>query len=184
MTGSDERQLHSQATSILRAFKNDRTVTLLVQGVEMALSNRGEGLLIVIVLELTESSTSACHLFAARRSLEKGWKSVLIGSFLLSRPTARNVYSASALFCSFKFGISVTVTRLTDFRTTILLFSVPCRSGKSGNIPRFIQAHRSPKRNQTSTVKGMTEGHLIAFIWRVVSFCDPFGFPLLLFVIG
>ena len=34
----------------------------------MALSNRGEGLLIVIVLELTESSTSACHLFAARRS--------------------------------------------------------------------------------------------------------------------
>ena len=68
MTGSDERQLHSQATSILRAFKNDRTVTLFVQGVEMALSNRG-GLLIAIVLELTESSTSACHLFAARRSV-------------------------------------------------------------------------------------------------------------------
>lgn len=62
-------------------------------------------------------------------------------------------------------GILVTVTRLTDLRTTILLFSVPCRSGKSGNIPRFIQAYRSPKRNQTSTVKGMTERHVIAFIW-------------------
>ena len=68
MRASCIRKLH-QAISILRAFKNDRTVTLFVQGVEMALSNRGEGLLIVIVLELTESSTSACHLFAARRSV-------------------------------------------------------------------------------------------------------------------
>ena len=55
-------------SSLLRAFKNDRTVTLFVQGVEMALSNRGD-LLIAIVLELTKSSTSACHLFEARRSV-------------------------------------------------------------------------------------------------------------------
>ena len=51
----------------------------------MALSNRGEGLLIVIVLELTKSSTSACHLSAARRSVLG-----VRGPFESSRHSKRN----------------------------------------------------------------------------------------------